>query len=65
MRLRSAVGNGDVLKCAGPWRITGSWWSDKERFAFDYFDVWTEDDYILRIRRDFHMRKWEIDAIYD
>ena len=26
--LRSAVANGDVVHCAGPWRHTGGWWSE-------------------------------------
>ncbi len=64
-RLRSAVANGDVLHCAGPWRTTGAWWSEEERFAFDHFDVATSDGHVLRLRRDLIRALWEIDAVYD
>lgn len=31
--LRSSIANGQVLCAAGPWRVTGSWWSPEERYA--------------------------------
>src|SRR5262249_24374924 len=34
--IRSAIANGRVVRCAGPWRTTGGWWSPDERFAFDH-----------------------------
>ena len=64
-RLRSAVANGRVLDCAGPWRSSGGWWSPEERFAFESFDVWTEDGLVVRLRYDGLRRHWEIDGVYD
>jgi protein ImuB len=63
--IRSAVANGRVVRCAGPWRTTGSWWSPEERFAFDYFDVQSEDGVVVRLRFDHVRREWQIDAVYD
>ena len=65
VRLRSAVANGHVLRCAGPWRSSGSWWSPEEHFAFESFDVQTEDGVVVRLRFDLLRRQWEIDAVYD
>jgi protein ImuB len=63
--LRSAVANGDVLRCAGPWRTTGAWWSETDRFAYDHYDVATSDGLLVRLRRDLVRAVWQIDAIYD
>ena len=63
--IRSAVANGRVVCCAGPWRTTGSWWSPEERFAFDHFDVQTEDGVVVALRFDHVRREWQIDAVYD
>ena len=60
--VRSPLANGPVLRCAGPWRTTGGWWSEEERFAFDHFDVLTEDGTISRLRFDHVARRWQIDA---
>ena len=63
--IRSAVANGPVLRAAGPWRTTGNWWSPEEHFAFDHWDVATEDGSVARLRWDPLQRRWEIDALYD
>jgi protein ImuB len=63
--LRSALANGRVVRCAGPWRTTGVWWSPERRFAYDHFDVETEDGLVTRLRFDFPKRRWEIEAVYD
>lgn len=63
--LRSAVANGEVVRCAGPWRTTGGWWSEGQRFAFDAFDVATDDGLLVRLRYDRLRHAWEIDALYD
>jgi len=63
--IHSAVVRGRVVRCAGPWRTTGGWWSPEERFAFDHFDVQTEDGSVARLRHDHLARLWQIDAIYD
>jgi protein ImuB len=63
--IRSAIANGRIVRCAGPWRITGGWWSPEERFAFDQFDVQSEDGVVVRLRFDHVRREWQIDAVYD
>jgi protein ImuB len=63
--LRSAVANGDVVHCAGPWRHTGGWWSEADRFAFDCFDVATSDGLVVRLRHDRLRDAWHVDAVYD
>lgn len=63
--IRSAVANGDVVHCSGPWRITGGWWSAEGRFAFDHYDLSTQDGLLVRLRFDHRSRSWEVDAVYD
>jgi protein ImuB len=63
--LRSAVASGEVLHCAGPWRSSGGWWSEEQRFAFDAFDVATSDGLLVRLRYDRLRRTWAVDALYD
>lgn len=62
--IRSALANGEVLRCAGPWRTTGHWWCE-ERYAFDHYDVQTADGLVVRVRYDWVARRWEIDGLYD
>ena len=62
--LHSAVANGSILGCAGPWRSTGSWWSS-ERFAHDHFDVRTSDGTVSRLRHDRIRHTWHVDGVYD
>jgi protein ImuB len=64
-RVRSALANGRVVRAAGPWRTSGGWWSAERRFAFDHFDVETEDGLVVRLRLDRIAGRWEIDALYD
>jgi protein ImuB len=63
-RVQSALANGEVLHCAGPWRTTGRWWSE-ERYAFDHFDVQTSDGHVFRLRLDLLREHWEIDGVFD
>ncbi len=63
--IRSAITQGEVLKASGPWRTTGRWWSESERFAFDHFDVQMGDGLVARLCFDWIRRVWLIDGIYD
>ncbi len=63
--LRCAVASGSLVEVAGPWRISGHWWNDHERFAFDYFDIQVEDTSLLRLRFDWILKRWQVDGIYD
>jgi protein ImuB len=64
-QIRSAISSGNIVHAAGPWRTTGRWWSEDDRFAVDHYDVQTSDGSLLRLRFDWIRRLWEIDAIYD
>jgi len=63
--LESALANGRIERLAGPWRTSGRWWSDDERFAFDHYDVATGDGWLVRLRLDLLHQRWEIDGVYD
>jgi protein ImuB len=63
--LRSAVASGEILHISGPWRTTGRWWSESERYAMDHFDVQVSDGSVLRLCFDWIRRAWRIDGIYD
>jgi protein ImuB len=62
--VQSALANGEVVRCAGPWRTTGQWWSEA-RYAFDHYDVQTSDGSVVRLRRDLLRECWEIDGVFD
>lgn len=64
-QVESGIARGRVVRAAGPWRITGGWWSPEGRFAFDSYDVQTSDGCIARLRFDHVQRAWQIDAVYD
>jgi len=63
--LRSAISNGEVVMVSGPWRTTGQWWSEEERFALDHFDAQISDGSVVRLCFDWLKRVWQIDGIYD
>ncbi len=63
--IRSAITRGDVLMSAGPWRTTGNWWSARDRFAMDHFDIQVSDGLVARLCFDWMTRTWQIDGIYD
>lgn len=63
--LRSRPASGRVVEVAGPWRTTGRWWSPETRYAFDHFDVRTESDALVRLRRDLIRGDWAVDGTYD
>lgn len=63
--LESALARGAVVRCAGPWRTTGRWWSREERFALDHYELEIEDGTLLRLRYDHLARSWAVDGLYD
>lgn len=63
--LQSAVGRGEILGIAGPWRTTGHWWSETGRFAVDHYDVQTSDGNVLRLCFDWTRNQWQVDGLYD
>ena len=63
--VQSAITQGDVVMVSGPWRTTGHWWSEEERYAKDHFDVQMSDGLVIRLCFDWMERVWQIDGIYD
>jgi len=60
--LRAAGLAGRIVVGAGPWRISGDWWTDAS-FARDEWDVELADGTLCRLARD--GRGWRLEAIYD
>ncbi|HYY05194.1 MAG TPA: DNA polymerase Y family protein [Candidatus Limnocylindria bacterium] len=53
---------GRVVGAAGPWRVTGEWWSDGA-FARDYYDLELSDGGLYRCFRE--NGQWFVDGVYD
>jgi protein ImuB len=72
---RRGFAGGQVLACAGPWRISGMWWETVDRppssvgsrlpFNRDEWDVSLSDGAVYRIFQDRDTNGWFIDAIVD
>lgn len=63
--IRSGVASGEILRTSGPWRTTGRWWSDTDRYAMDHYDVQVSDGTVLRLCFDWLEKSWRVDGIYD
>jgi protein ImuB len=61
---RRGFAGGAIVRCAGPWRATGDWWSP-ERYARDEWDVALGDGAVYRIFQDRDTESWFVDAIVD
>lgn len=55
---------GTVVRCAGPYRVVGEWWSE-EPFARDEYDVVTADGVVWRLVFDRLEGRWLADGVYD
>jgi protein ImuB len=60
--LRAAGLAGRIIAGAGPWRVSGEWWSDAP-FVQDEWDVELHDGTLCRLARD--GRGWRLEAVYD
>ncbi|HEX6774212.1 MAG TPA: DNA polymerase Y family protein [Methylomirabilota bacterium] len=60
--LHTAGLTGRIVAGAGPWRISGDWWTETP-FARDEWDVELADGTLCRLTRD--SRGWRLEAIYD
>jgi protein ImuB len=60
--LRAAGLAGRIVAGAGPWRISGDWWTDAS-FARDEWDVELADGTLCRLARD--GCGWRLEAIFD
>ena len=63
--LHCRLGQGEIVKTAGPWRTTGQWWSEATHFAVDHYDVELGDGTVLRLAFDWKAKRWQIDGLYD
>ena len=61
---RRGFAGGTILRCAGPWRSSGDWWSS-QRYAREEWDVALGDGAVYRIFQDRDTQAWFIDAIVD
>jgi protein ImuB len=53
-----------VLRCAGPWRISGDWW-DTARWSREEWDVALDDHTVIRLLHDPLQDTWLLDGAYD
>jgi protein ImuB len=60
--LRATGLTGRIVAGAGPWRVSGEWWTD-DAFVQDEWDVELGDGTLCRLARD--ARGWCLEAIYD
>jgi protein ImuB len=60
--LRVAGFGGRIIAGAGPWRVSGEWWTDAP-FVQDEWDVELDDGTLCRLARD--SSGWRLEAIYD
>ena len=60
--LRAAGLAGRIIAGAGPWRVSGEWWTEAP-FVQDEWDVELDDGTLCRLARD--GRGWRLEAVYD
>ena len=64
MSARAGRLGGAVIASAGPYRVSGEWWTDHP-FARDDFDVATADGTVLRLSFDRLGKAWFVEGTYD
>ena len=62
--VRGAGLGGRVVGAAGPWRLTGEWWS-ATAYTRDYYDLELSDGGVYRCYRDGASERWFVDGVYD
>ena len=62
IHLRATGLAGRIVTGAGPWRVSGEWWTE-DAFVQDEWDVELGDGTLCRLARD--GRGWHLEAIYD
>jgi protein ImuB len=55
---------GRVLQAAGPWRVSGDWWSG-EHWARSEWDIQLQDGSVCRIYQDAADGAWFVEGVYD
>ena len=78
---RRGIGGGRVERCAGPWRTSGGWWTDRagptmsglkprptrseSSWDRDEWDVTLSDRVTYRIFRERDSEKWFVEGVID
>lgn len=61
-----ALPGGRVVQCAGPWRSSGSWWTDdRATWDRDTWDVELVEAVLYRLARVRATGRWEIEGVFD
>lgn len=55
---------GAVLRCAGPWRTSGEWWTSTA-WSREEWDVALDDGALYRIYQETQTRSWFVGGVYD
>ncbi|HTU45468.1 MAG TPA: hypothetical protein VMF91_10425 [Bryobacteraceae bacterium] len=55
---------GTVLRCAGPWKTSGEWWTSTS-WAREEWDVALDDGALYRIYCELPARAWYVHGVYD
>jgi protein ImuB len=61
--LASSV-RGHVLRCAGPWKTAGEWWTDSA-WSREEWDVALDDGALYRIYQESASQEWFVHGVYD
>jgi protein ImuB len=60
--------NEQILSCAGPWRSSGDWWTNRDgdsSWSRDEWDIERPDGVIYRVFWDHQNHQWFMEGIYD
>ena len=64
--LRGKQTTARILVAAGPYRVSGEWWSDdRYGWAREYWNVHASDGAVYRIHRDQRDGRWFLDGYFD
>ena len=61
---RAGIPYGAIVQAAGPWRTSGSWWTD-ERWNRNEWDVALKSGAVCRIYQDRTTDRWFLEGLYD
>jgi len=61
---RRGVPHGAIVQAAGPWRLSGGWWTDRDWNRSEW-DVALKNGAVCRIYQDRVTDRWFLDGVYD
>ena len=59
------IAGGAVERVAGPWRVSGDWWTSAQAWDHDEWDVALAGGTVCRLVRDRRRDRWYLEGIYD